>query len=140
MFLVIFTDSFIANCDRHDKVHYTQQNKQYKDNIIKDKNQFNDNKHNVGQLSTPVFDLLKVFYNTRSDNKILEHRTHTLKITKSNNSNINTIKQSTKHKQKISKLHTNKVNENIQPTAGDYALFIPVTENQKILKLYNKKK
>ena len=62
----------------------TEQNKQYKnkDNIIKDKNQLNDSKHNTGQLSTSVLDLLKVFYNTRSGNKILKHSTHTLKINK----------------------------------------------------------
>ena len=83
---------------------------------------------------------MKVFYNTRSDNKILKHSTNTLKITKSNNTNINTIKQSTTHKQQTSKLHTKKVNENIQPTTDEYTLFVPVTENQKNIKLYNKKK
>ena len=57
----------------------------------KNKNQFNDNKHNVGQVPTPVLDWLKVFYSTRTDNKILEHSTHSLKITKSNSSNIYTI-------------------------------------------------
>ena len=78
----------------------TEQNKQYKnkDKIIKDKNQLNDNENNVDRLSTSVLDLLKVFYNTRSGNKILKHCTHTLKITKSNSTNINTTKQSTKHK------------------------------------------
>ena len=42
----------------YNKSHYTEQNKQCKnkDNIIKDKNQLNDNKHTVGQLSTPVLD------------------------------------------------------------------------------------
>ena len=101
----------------YNKNHYTNQNKQYKGNIIKDKNQNNDNKHNVAQLSTTVLDLLKVFYNTRSD-------THTLKITKSNITTINTIKQSTKHKQQTStsKLHTKKVNENIRPTTDEYTL------------------
>ena len=115
----------------YNKNYYTEQSKQYKnkDNIIKDKNQLNDNKHNIGQLSTSVLDLLKVFYNTRSDNKILKHSMYTLKITKSNSTNINTIKQSTKCKQQTStsKRHTKKFNENIQPTADDQALFIPVT-------------
>ena len=78
----------------YNKNHCTEQNKQYKGNIIIDKNQRNDNKHNVGQLSTSVLDLLKVFYNTRSDNKVFKHSTHILKITKSNITNINTIKQS----------------------------------------------
>ena len=84
----------------YNKNHYTEQSKKYnnKDNVTKDKNQLNDNKHNVGQLSASVLDLLKVFYNTRSDNKILKHSTHTLKIT-SNSTKINTIKQSMKHKQ-----------------------------------------
>ena len=61
----------------------TEQNKQYKnkDKIIKDKNQLNDNENNVDRLSTSVLDLLKVFYNTRSGNKILKHCTHN----KSNN-------------------------------------------------------
>ena len=38
------------------KNHYTEQNKQYKnkDNIIKDKNQLNDNRYSVGQPSTSV--------------------------------------------------------------------------------------
>ena len=38
------------------KNHETEQNKQYKskDNIIKDKNQHNDNKHNAGQLPTSL--------------------------------------------------------------------------------------
>ena len=38
------------------KSHYTEQNKQYKnkDNIIKDKNQLNDNRYSVGQPSTSV--------------------------------------------------------------------------------------
>ena len=84
--------------------------------------------------------MLKVFYNTISDNKILKHSTHTLKITKINNTNINTIKQLTKHKQQTSKLHTKKINEDIQPTTEEYTLFIPVTENQKKVKLYNQKK
>ena len=122
----------------YNKNHYTEQNKQYKnkDNIIKDKNQLNDNKYNVGQLSTLVLDLLEVFYNTRSDNKTDKHSMHTLKIRKSNSTNINTIKQSTKRKQQIStsKLHTKKVNENIQPTTDEQTLFIPVTENQKNVK------
>ena len=83
----------------YNKNRYAERNKQYKDNIVNDKNQLNDNKHNVGQLSRPVLDLLKVFYNTRSDNKILKHSTQSLKITKSNSTEINTIKQSTKHKQ-----------------------------------------
>ena len=45
----------------YNKKHYTEQHKQYKnkDNSIKGKNQVNDNKHNVGQLSTSVLDLLK---------------------------------------------------------------------------------
>ena len=103
----------------YNKDHYTKQKKQQKVNNIKGKNQLNDNKHDVGQLSTPVLDLLKVFYDTRSNNKNLEHSTHTLKVTKSNNSNINTIKQSTKHRQQTSKLHTKKVNENIQPTVDE---------------------
>ena len=61
-----------------------QQNKQYKnkDNIITDKSQLNVNKLNVGQLPAAVLDLLKVFYNTRSDNKILKHSWHKPKITK----------------------------------------------------------
>ena len=122
----------------YNKNHYAERNKQYKDNIINDKNQLSDNKHNVGQLSRPVLDLLKVFYNTRSDNKILEHSTHTLKITKGNNSNINTIKQSTKYKQQTSNLHTKRVNEKIQPTTDEYTIFILVTENQMNLKLNNK--
>ena len=88
----------------YNKNCYTEKNKKYKNkgNIIRDKNQLNDNKHNMGQLSMSVLDLLKVFYNTRSDNKILKHSTHTLRITKSNSTNINTIKQSTKHKQQTS--------------------------------------
>ena len=75
----------------YNKNHNTEQNKQCKnkDNIIKDKNQLNDNKHNVGQLSMSVLDLLKVFYTTRRDNKVLNHSTHTLKITKTNSTNIN---------------------------------------------------
>ena len=117
----------------YNKNHYTEPKKLYKDNII-------DNEQNVGQLSTTVLDLLKFFYSTKSDNKILERSTHILKITKSNNSNINTIKQSTKYKQKTSKLHTKKVNESIQPTTDKYTLFIPVPENQKAVKLYNDKK
>ena len=56
--------------------HFTEQNKQWKNNIIKDKNQLNHNKHNVRQLSTSVLDLLKVFYNTRSDNKTLNNTVH----------------------------------------------------------------
>ena len=56
---------------------------------------------------------------------------------KSSNSNINTIKKLRKHKQQTSKRHTNKVNENIQPTADEYTLFITVTKNQKNVKLYN---
>ena len=61
-----------------------QQNKQYKnkDNIITDKSQLNVNKLNVGQLPAAVLDLLKVFYNTRSDNKILKYSRHQPKITK----------------------------------------------------------
>ena len=43
----------------HNRNHYTEQKKQYKDNIIKDKNQLNDNKHNVSQLSSAALDLLK---------------------------------------------------------------------------------
>ena len=41
--------------------HYPELNKQYKKkyNSIKGKNQVNDNKHNVGQLSTSVLNLLK---------------------------------------------------------------------------------
>ena len=104
-------------------------------------NQLNHNKHNVGQLLASVLDLIKVFCNTRSDNKILKHSTHTLKETNSSNRNINIIKQSTKHKQQTSKLHTEKVNKNVQPTTNKYTLFIlPVTENQKKRKLHNKKK
>ena len=38
--------------------------------------------HNVGQLSTSVLELLKVFYNKISDNKTLKHSTDKLKITK----------------------------------------------------------
>ena len=91
------------------KNHYAGQNKKYKskDNIIKDKNQLNDN--NAGQLSASVLDLLKTFYNTRNDNQILKHSMHTLKIPKSNSTNINTIKETTKHKQQTpsSKFHTN---------------------------------
>ena len=98
---------------------YIEQKKQYIDNIINRKNQLNDNKHNVSQLSTPVSDLQKFFYNTRSDYKILEHSTQTLKLTKSNNSDIDAIKQSTKHKQQTSKLHTKKINENIQLTTDE---------------------
>ena len=61
-----------------------QQNKQYKnkDNIITDKSQLNVNKRNVGQLPAAVLDLLKVFYNTRSDNKIRKYSRHQPKITK----------------------------------------------------------
>ena len=61
-----------------------QQNNQYKnkENIITDKSQPNVNKLNVGQLPAAVLDLLKVFYNTRSDNKILKHNWHKPKITK----------------------------------------------------------
>ena len=86
------------------KNHYAEQNK---DNIIKDKNQLNDN--NIRQLSASVLDLLKIFYNTRNDNQILKHSMHTLKIPKSNSTNINTIKETTKHKQQTpsSKFHTN---------------------------------
>ena len=96
-----------SQIDKHNKLdntftteHKTEQNKQYKDkdNIINDQNQLNDNKLNIGQLSSSVLDLMKVFYNTISDNKIVKHNTHTLKITKSISSKINTIKQSTKHK------------------------------------------
>ena len=38
----------------YNKNHYTEQNEQYKSkaNVIKDKNQIKDSKHNVGQLST----------------------------------------------------------------------------------------
>ena len=108
-----------------------------KNNIIKDKNHLNHIKHIVGQLSTSVLDLLKVFYNTRSGNKILEYSAQTLKIRKSNKTNIITINET----QQTSKPHTKKVNENIQPTTEEYKLFIPVTENQKnYKKLYNKKK
>ena len=118
----------------YNKNHYTEQNKKYKnkENIIKDKDQLNGNEHNTSQLSTSVLDLLKVFFNTRSDNKILKHSTDTLKITKSNTTNINTIKQSRKHKHQTStsKLYTKKVNEIIQPTYNEYILFIHVTENQ----------
>ena len=65
---------------------------------------------------------------------------HTLKITKSNSTEINTIKQSTKHKKNpTSKLYTKKVKENIQLKTDEYIIFIPVTENQKNVKLYNKK-
>ena len=39
------------------------------------------------------------------------------------------IKQPTKHKHQTAKLHTKKVNENIQPTTDEYTLFIPVSEN-----------
>ena len=56
---------------------------------------------------------------------------------KNSNSNINTIKKLRKHKQQTSKHHTKKVNENIQPTADEYTLFITVTKNQKNVKLYN---
>ena len=96
-----------SQIDKHNKLdntftteHKTEQNKQYKDkdNIINDQNQLNDNKLNIGQLSSSVLDLMKVFYNTISDNKIVKHNTHTLKITKSISSKINTVKQSTKHK------------------------------------------
>ena len=61
-----------------------QQSKQYKnkDNIITDKSQLNVNKLNVGQLPAAVLDLLKVFYNTRSDNKILKYSRHQPKIKK----------------------------------------------------------
>ena len=43
----------------YNKNHYTEENNQdrNKGNVIKDKNQLNDNKHNVGQLSTSVLDL-----------------------------------------------------------------------------------
>ena len=97
--------------------------------------------HNVGQLSTSVLELLKVFYNKISDNKTLKHSTDKLKITKSDSRNINTIKQLTKHKQEIStsKLYTTNFNENIQPTTEEYTLVIPVIEDQKNVKLYNKK-
>ena len=88
-----------------------------------------------------ILDLLKVFYNTRSDNNILKHSTHTLKIIKNNSTNINTIKQSMKHKQQTSasRLHTKKVNENIQSTTDEYTLFISPNKNQKNAKLYNQK-
>ena len=45
---------------KNNKNYHAQQNKQYKnkDNIIKDMNQLNDDKHNIGQLSTSVLDLL----------------------------------------------------------------------------------
>ena len=62
---------------------------------FKDKNQLNDNKHKTGQLSTSALDLLNVFYDTRSDKKVLKHSTHPLKTTKTSSANINTIKQST---------------------------------------------
>ena len=42
-------------------------------------------------------------------------------------------------KQQTSKLPTKKVNKNIQQTTDKYTLFIPVTENQKNVKLCNKK-
>ena len=45
----------------YDKNHHIEQNKQYKNNITKDKNQINHNTHNVVQLSTSVLDFLKVF-------------------------------------------------------------------------------
>ena len=48
--------------------------------------------HNVGQLSTSVLELLKVFYNKISDNETLKHSTDKLEITKSDSRNINTIK------------------------------------------------
>ena len=104
---------------------------------FKDKNQLNDNKHKIGQLSTSALDLLNVFYDTRSDNKVLKHSTHTLKITKTSSTNINTIKQSTKHKQQTSpsKRHMKKVNERIKPTTDDYTFLVPVTENQKNARL-----
>ena len=118
----------------YNKNSYIEQNKQYKNkgNIIKNKNQLNDNMHYVGKLSTPVSDLLKVFCNTRSDNKILKHNRHALKITKSNSTNINTIKQSTKHKQQTStsKLHSKKVSQSIQPIMYEYTLFILVIEKR----------
>ena len=71
---------------------------------------------------------------------MFKHSTHTLKITKSNSTEINTIKQSTKYKKTpTSKLYTKKVKENIQLKTDEYVTFIPVTENQKNVKLYNKK-
>ena len=84
---------------------------------------------------------MKVFYDTRRQNKILKHSMYTLIITKSNSTKINTIKQSTKHKQQTStsKLHTKMINENIQPTTDEYTLSIPESENQKNVKLDNKK-
>ena len=77
-------------------LYRTKQTIQKQRHVTKDKNQRNDNKHNLGHLSTSVSDLLKVLYNTRSGNKILKHSTHALKIAKSNNTHINTIKQSKK--------------------------------------------
>ena len=128
----------------HNKNHYTEQNKQHKnkDNITEDKNKLNDNKHNVGHLATPILDLLKVFYNTRSDKNIFKHSTHTLKITKNNNTNNNTNKQSTKYKQETStsKHQTKKTNKNIQPTTDEYTLYIPTIENQNNVKPYYKNK
>ena len=46
-----------------------------------------------------------------------------------------------KHKQQTptSKFCTKKVKENIQLKTDEYKIFIPVTENQKNVKLYNKK-
>ena len=85
----------------YNKNYYAEQNKQYKNKdiiIFKDKNQLKDNKHNLGQLWMSILEILKVFYNTRSDNNILKHSTHTLKIIKNSSTNINTIKQSMKHK------------------------------------------
>ena len=87
---------------KYNKNHSIQNKTNNRDNIIKDKNQLNDNKNNVCQLSTSVLDQLKVFYNTSSDNKIHKHSTHTLKITKSNSRGNNTTKQSTKHKEEAS--------------------------------------
>ena len=116
-----------------------QQNKQYKnkDNIITYKSQLNVNKRNVGQLPAAVLDLLKVFYNTRSDNKIRKYSRHQPKITTNNSINISTISSQYKQQSSTSKLHMKRVNENIQPTTDEYTLFIPVIKIQKNVKLYN---
>ena len=116
-----------------------QQSKQYKnkDNIITYKSQLNVNKRNVGQLPAAVLDLLKVFYNTRSDNKIRKYSRHQPKITTNNSINISTISSQYKQQSSTSKLHMKRVNENIQPTTDQYTLFIPVIKIQKNVKLYN---
>ena len=57
----------------YNKNHYTEQSKQYKNKhcIIKDKNQFNDNKHTIGPVSKF---LTTVIENYKKSKKIVHHK------------------------------------------------------------------